>query len=458
MVQVQIGDNVNNRVCFYDSLDKELIEMGHDVLWLNLIQLYYISDNRSKKEWINSWIDKVKKFQPDIIFTFNNQISEEIIKVTDCPIILFEADLSEFFANTDLIKKYKDRYYAATFFEQGKKQYISLGFRDDRIIPLHPATSVKRENKPKIHNISFIGSSFWVDNEYVKKQFLPFERHSFYQMFRKFWESNDYDYEKLVNRYLGKNKLSVFDHYLIFDSRSYILQSVLDLGLKLYGVYWDKSVSQQLLPLVCAFDKTPMYSLRHNQDVYNSSKVNLSISHPQCRGYAHPWRIYDIMASGGALVSSVSEALADRTKGYVDIPMYHSPYDVRDLCKKLLKDTPFRQEVISASNEFIEKFGRWIDNFKTIQEYTGVKIAEPSNGEGSASIEYDLIRAKNIKARYKSFLYGILYAISNLPGIHSLQSEKYRKKIYNALVKYNKLLNKKEPTHDQIPRFTKDKQ
>lgn len=69
-----------------------------------------------------------------------------------------------------------------------------------------------------------------------------------------------------------------------------------------------------------------------------------------------------------------------------------------------------------------------------------------------------IIRAKNIKARYKSFLYGILYAISNLPGIHSLQSEKYRKKIYNALVKYNKLLHKKEPTHDQIPRFTKDKQ
>ena len=205
-------------------------------------------------------------------------------------------------------------------------------------------------------------------------------------------------------------------------------------------------MSQQLLSLVCAFDKTPMYSLQHNQDVYNSSKVNLSISHPQCRGYAHPWRIYDIMASGGVLISSFSRALADRTKGYVDIPMYNSPYEVRDLCKKLLKDRKLRQEIISASNEFIEKFGRWKDNFKTIQEYTGLKIAERSNGGVSSCVDYNLItdfKNQKLKARYKSVLYGILYAISNLPGIHSLQSEKYRKKIYNSLVKYNKLLQKK---------------
>ena len=97
-LQVCIGNNVNNLTCFYDSLNKELIKNGNDVLFFNTIQEIYLT------RFINSQINKIKNFNPDIIFTFNNRISDKIIKITDCPIVLFEADCADYFCKRDLIK------------------------------------------------------------------------------------------------------------------------------------------------------------------------------------------------------------------------------------------------------------------------------------------------------------------------------------------------------------------
>lgn len=91
------------------------------------------------------------------------------------------------------------------------------------------------------------------------------------------------------------------------------------------------------IALMSAFDETPKFSIKHNQDIYNESKICLSISHPQTRGYAFPWRIYDIMATNGMLISSRSDLLNEFTKGIVKIPMYESPYEARELCIKYLK-------------------------------------------------------------------------------------------------------------------------
>ena len=394
------------------------------------------------KEWISSWINKIKEFNPDVIFTFNNRIFEEIIKTTSCPIVLFEADLVSLFANTELITKYKERYYMATFCEKYINDYKKLGFENDKIILLHPATSVKAENKEKTSNISFIGSCFSGIDITIKEEIFSSDNGAAcYEMYKEFWNSFNYNYKSLLDKYIPNNKFSVWDCYKIFDNRTIILQSVLDLGLKLYGVDWQKLPSTNL-PLICAFDPTPMYSLEHNQDIYNSSIVSLSISHPQCEGYSFPWRIYDIMASNSVLVSSYAAQLNEYTKNYVQIPMYQNPYDARELCKKMLKEENLRNDIIYASNEFIDKFGRWHDNLEKIQSYTNINITEAKKPEGTCDcIKYNLRKEKfenPFKTRFKSVVYGFLYLCYHLPLIYNWAGKIARCKTYNSMIKYNK--------------------
>lgn len=439
-LQVPLGDDINNQTCFYDSLNKELTKKGNDVLCLNTIKEFFL-DKSSLKEWISSWIDKIKDFNPDIIFTFNNRIFEEIIKVTNCPIVLFEADLVNMFVKTELIKKYKERYYMVTFYDKYIDDYKNLGFSDDKIMLLHPATSVQSEKIEKRNNISFIGSRFASIDLEIKDRILSSGYSAAcYEMYKEFWNSNNYNYKELFDKYFPGNNLSTWDYYRIFDDRVIILQSILDLGLKLYGVDWQKLPSTYL-PLICAFDTTPMYSLKHNQDVYNSSIVNLSISHPQCEGYSFPWRIYDIMASNGVLVSSYTARLNELTHNSVKIPMYQNPYDARELCKKMLKEENLRNDIIMASNEFINKFGRWQDNLEKIQSYTDIKITNAKESEGNYDyIRYDLHKDKNknhFKARFKSVAYGLLYLYYHLPLVYDIVGKQARYKTYKSMLKYN---------------------
>lgn len=440
-LQPIMGNDIKNKACYYDSLDQELVKQGNEVLWLNTIQADYI-DNVEKKKWINSWIEQIKKFNPDVIFTFNNQIFEEIIHVTNCPIFLFEADLPEFFAYKDYINKYKERYYAITFFSEYISRYKDLGFDENRIMVLHPATSVKSENLEKNSNIAFVGTNFTL-NSASKNKIFNLDSNKLYLLLQEFWNTNNYNYEELCEKYFKQGSLSMFDCYSLFDSRVFILQSLLDLGLTLYGIGWDEKNSLQMLHLNSCFRKTPLYSLQQNQDLYNSSIINLSISHPQCRGYGFPWRVYDIMASSGILVSSYSSILKDFTKGLVDVPMYDSPYDARSLCKKILNEKSLREDIIEASNKYIEKHGRWLDNFEKLENNFGVRLISSDLEIGTSNyIDYQFYNPKKnkTKALKKSFYYGLLYAFTHIPIVYRFQSKQNRIKMYKSILKYNEEL------------------
>ena len=440
-LQPLINKNPEALFCYYDSLSQELNSLGNDVLLLNNMNIDFMFENDRQKQ-IGQYKNKTKNFNPDIIFAFNNSIFEEIISVTNCPIVLFEADLSKLFVYNDLIKKYNDRYYIVTFFPKYISVYKDLGFREDRIIHLHPATTIKAEKNEKENNISFIGSSFAKPSVFLSEVLIEKYSENLYNLYKELWNEHNYNYDELFKKHIKDLEINSLEQYPLLDSRTYILQSLLDLGLKIYGVNWDKLPSI-FLPLISAFDKTPKYTLKHNQDVYNSSVINISISHPQCEGYAFPWRIYDIMASDGVLVSSYSKALEEYTKGYIDVPMYKSPYDARDLCKKLLKEENLRKDIICSSNEFIKKQGRWLDNFKKLQEYTNVNFINNKDELGKKEIvscNYEFV--KNKKAQIKSILYGMIYSIMHYPIIKRENLKNFREKIYKLMIKYNKELQR----------------
>lgn len=98
--------------------------------------------------------------------------------------------------------------------------------------------------------------------------------------------------------------------------------------------------------------------------------------------------------------------------------MFSSPYDARALCKKLLQEPALRQELVEASNLFIEKHGRWENNFKNLEELLGF----PLTGDGEGSVRLISTYPKLPKGvspstkRLKSLWYSLLLFLGNLPG------------------------------------------
>lgn len=431
-VQPVLDNDPNNLICYYEGLINELNRFGNDVLRINLMVKY-----RNKREILN----KIKQFSPDIIFTFNNQIKEEFIKLTDCPIVLFDADSIDLFNNLDLIKKYQDRYYMVTSYEGWDDRYSKIGFSEKKVCSIHPATAIQAESLIKDKNISFIGSNFYFENYNIVNFMKEDNNRTLYKALMHAWNNSNYDYKSYLEMFFPEKEWSVSDLYSIFDNRIYILNSILDLGLNLYGVGW-KSLFKTNYALSSAYIREPKYSLKHNQDIYNSSKINISISHPQTNGYAFPWRIYDIMASSGLLISSRADLLTKYTKGIVDIPMYGSPYEARDLCKKYLKEDSLREDIIAASNEYIEKYGRWQSNFERLEDFLNVKLLSNIQGYVGKD-EFIKITQKEIKKEYKikkakikNIANGIFLILSNLPIIELLFSKKNINKMYKSIEKY----------------------
>ena len=427
-------------LAFYESFIKELNDNLNEVNYINLSPLKEYWDNtftnlngREKENLIS----KIKTFAPEVIFTFNNQITSEIIQNTACPICIMDADNSILFPNKDFIKTFNNRYYLFSFYKDWEaEKYKELGIKKENIDFLHQATSIKNENLEKTTNISFIGSKFGGLHPALAqkiKEVLESED------LQKYYENQYENSQKFYDKYTKLLNVRECDLYGLLDTRLAVLNSVSDLGLKIYGVGWDK-LPDEMFNLKLCYDNTPKYSLKHNSQVYNSSKINISVSHPQCKGYAYPWRVYDVMGSGGLLVSSYSKLLEEQIKGFVKIPMYNSPFEARDLCKYALQNPSYCEDIIKASNEFIEKQGRWADNFETIQEL--IKINLQDNKKEAVTPENLLknlpVKIKSTpKKRFKQALNGLLLILSNLPIIELIFSEKMQKKIYSSINKYN---------------------
>ncbi len=307
-----VGNNKRNLVCFYESLASELTRFGNKVLLLNLkhLKAHYNSPTVSIPQKIDPVI---KQFQPDLIIAFNNQVFESLIEATSCPIVIFDADSIALFSNKDLVAKHLERYHMVTLYEGWENLYKELNIPKNRVYTLRPATSIKSEPLVKDKDISFIGSNFGhLTQDLVNYLGINQNAKAVYQAILYSWQHNEYDYEKCLSKFCGNHDFSAADIYTIFDSRKLVLSSLLDLGINLYGAGWERTLVENS-HLAIAFDTTPTFSVTHNQNVYNSSKICLSISHPQTRGYAFPWRIYDIMASNGLLISSYSKLLQQKS-------------------------------------------------------------------------------------------------------------------------------------------------
>lgn len=384
---------------FYESVINMLKENGNDVRVLNFIFFEkptgwdgYKNNEISDIICISKLENKIKDFNPDFILAFNNKIYDDILNIVDCPIVLWTADSLIYFAQTDLIKANIDRYY---FFANSIPVYQEIqqfGISLNRLFHVEKGTAIKAEKIIQDKNISFIGAQFGVSGNLTNILNRNEHTKALNKLFISFYANPEYNFDRILEReslqYL-KDIMTEQDFFSLINPRNPVLISLLDLGLSLYGLYWN-NFSTLIPGMVTAFSREKVYSIKHNQDIYNSSKICLNINHPQAHNEGFSWRVLDIMASNGCLVSSLSHELAEFTKGYVDIPMYDNPFDARELCKKLLKDDNWKKDVVEGSQKCIEDKGRWEYSLKDIQNILGMKLLNKESGAGS--VDYILLK------------------------------------------------------------------
>ena len=438
--------------CFYEGFIKGLKDKGNDVF-------AYISNDFAydfSKPIPNNLLEKIKKFNPDFIFLFNNKFYD-ISKEFDCPIIIYEVDTPLYYSNKNILKQNIDRYKFIVGQPASYDVLINEYKAKEKNILIAPYfTEVRNENVEIKNNIVFIGTKFsscegrtifsnfmscnptndeiiqykFLINEVLKNPFITdeeiFEKYNINSDAIKYNFSTDY-----VIRYLS-------DY-----NRVKVLSSISDLGLKIYGsTNWALDNYNEPY-LILNYDKTPKYSLKHNQDVYNSSKIGININHIQAReGFS--WRVCDILASNACLVS---ENKSDLKKYFpnVNIPVFDNIYEARELCIKLLNNENMRADIVAAANEVIDKNYRVENVLKLIEDYFGFSfMVDELNKDADLFIETQNNVAKSepykfqLKKRLKNIIYLFILFLGQFPIIDLFVNKKQREKLLVKIKKYER--------------------
>ena len=404
----------------------------------------------------------IKKFNPDLIFSFNNAFPTESIKDFSCPICLWDADDPNYFWNKDYIKENLNRYIFLGFKECSKDFYErTFGGEVKNYFYCPAGTFCKKEKKEIKYNISFIGSHF-LHMDYIRLQIniqdcIPLIKF-YYQILLKDWFIT---FDKVKDLLRGKPefisyssnlKERVFNivrwHIIPGQQRNKALSVLTDLGLTIYGTKEWTTTALYDMDLCSCFDSKPVISLKDNENIYNSSLISVNLSHPQAQE-CFSWRVMDIMASNSCLLTERKQDFLNLFGSYLSDEVkkaiiYNDIYDLRQKAIRLLNDETLRQKCVRECQEAIEKNGRWEKRFKGLEEYLQISLFSKQNGElvivRDISKVYDRsnIFQQVRHRRLHSIQYAIYCFISEIPLIDLFFSSKRRDIFYERLEKYRR--------------------
>lgn len=380
--------------CFYEGFIDALLREGNDVMLM--VTNEFMDDCWSRNQ-LASYVNgktlnnKIAKFNPDLVITFNNSLYEEIPKIIDCPIAVWATDAPAIFAGKDKLKKNVARHHficATQDMHASVKEYFNA--RQDRINTVYFATDFVAENIEQDKNISFVGTNFTQTGklkEFLKNKNIQddFERNDFIK-FIKSYESDVLKTPAAHAKELGINfKLinaiphSDFLNLISSNFRIQTLKNICDLGLHLYGTKNWYDVLDFSLKLALCFNEKEISSVKENQDLYNQSKISINITHAQAkRGFG--WRVRDIMATNACLVSDYREELVTQFGEYVKIPTYRTPCEARELCQKLLKDDMWRREIVAGSQLAIAQGHRFKHRLHDLENIFEINLINNKKG------------------------------------------------------------------------------
>lgn len=371
--------DLEKRLCFWDGFVQDLRNEGNDVLVVNTAYFNSYKSNVVKNPRINEYLlEGAKSFNPDLMIAFNHRIPQCYLDSFDVPIIIWDGDAPEFLCDLEGILDSKDRYTIFTISEEWQRDYLDYGFDQKNIYYVPPATSIRSKPCDQMMNISFLGSrvyqSKWVEERIKTHKYS----HRFYDVVKGFFDEPRYDYSdqfKLAFSDYPELQPTDRDLWPLFDIRWLVLANMLDLGLTIsdHNRRWE-AAADYMPQIAAALNPETIWTLEDNERFYNSSIISLCPLHPQAEGSAFSWRVFDIMASNACLLMSHSSSLKKLTEGYVDIPMFDTPWEARELAIKLLEDDDYRKSIVTASQRYVEENARWRHRFLIIEEAVSLPI------------------------------------------------------------------------------------
>lgn len=370
--------NPNALPLFYEAFIEGLDKFGNDIMLFSH-KMFGLDFGEIDENTKNAIVE----FKPDICFIFNNSFYD-ISEIVNCPIVIYEVDSPRYFSNKLSIQKKPDRYLYFIYQEDSRITLVNdYGVKEKQIfyVPffseIHADSAVEQTT-----NICFIGSLFAATSMGSFKLFLDgHPTREEWGMMNKCIEHlrkhpqvtpTDLVYNYNITSELVAKSLNLPAMLMMLsrEKRLKILGSVVDLGLDLYGTPNWKEEYYGNIDLNMAYIDKSVYSIKHNQEIYNSSKIGISVSHLQAVS-GFPWRIMDIMASNACLVSDYHGDFA-KLFGDIPIPVYESESEAHEVCKCLLMDESRRKDIVLQCQEIINTKYRFKHLLSKLEQYSGV--------------------------------------------------------------------------------------
>ena len=364
---------------YYEGLLNGLRDEGNQVLYY--CPPFWCAEYSSDAP--QSLLDAIRAFDPELIILFNNLFYNfDFSKNFSCPTLVWEVDSPLYYTNKHILKNNPRIFYAVASSTSIDVVADMFGAERRQILHLPFFTSVQREEREKSINISFIGTRFTTTD--IVRNFLAkspsqddrkqFDKALAYVSIYPFGRKEDI--EKCCG-ITSQTVLEAFDYekacaLLSSSRRTDTLGAIADLGLSLYGSpTWAELEHPARVAL--SYHDTRVYSIQHNQDIYNASKISLSVSHVQATS-GFPWRVMDIMASSACLVSDYHSDF-EKIFPKAPIPCFSSPFEAREICLRLLRNDNERNDIVAACNEHITDDFRVPHVIDTVGAFIGMRLA-----------------------------------------------------------------------------------
>lgn len=369
---------------FYDSTIKLLSERGHEVQY---IAHRFWGDMFDWSAEIPADLkEQIQSYDPDLFIIWNNSFFD-IRKLVKCPIVIFDADSIEHYANKQFIRETPERYLFWCAKETRELLISHYRVRAEQICDAIPFSGIEPEEKEIEDNIVFIASKFSVlngelNNNLVKfmatnptdeeraefKGCLNYIKHNPYQSIDEMRENGVIKSLKVMQYLVGYDWQKILND----EKRMNVLSAVADMGLRIYGtVFWATEYYYRS-ELSLAYSSKSVMSLKENADAYNSAKIGISASVLKAvNGF--PWRIMDIMQSNACLVSDYHRDF-DSLFSKDLFPVYHDQYEAREICKNLLQDEEKRLRIVENCQIFAKENYSFDRVAEAMTKLTGVRI------------------------------------------------------------------------------------
>lgn len=371
----------------------------------NQVMPYICKDYEHKKAWkrrLYSWqsVQEVKNFDPEIVFAFNNAFDSAFFNQFKCPVFVVASDTPIYWRNKDLLKKKSEQYsvcYFNTAMADTLRYEYKIPYEKQLLIPY--STDVRCNKNTKFTNdITFIGN-FYNPNQFLFDFFfadLTVQSDENKEKLRNLiiqlidelkmsHQKNDKNLEiyKQIIALLKRNKdydvvVSHIFGALTSEKRIELLSVLSDFDLHIYT--WDQNLRciSNFYSLFKKCHLTSVFSIKANEQIYNKSKISLSMPHAQVStGFS--WRVCDILASNSMLLANSTDDLVKLFGGIV--PTFDNAEELRDKSQYFLMHDKERKEIVKTCQQFIDKNHRYENVFKIVEEYSGIKLLNIGKAE-----------------------------------------------------------------------------